>query len=856
MNRVILCMLAGLSALLSSPLAAQVVPTALQHDSLSLNDVAQVTLPGIDLAAVTQEDLVRESTGLPPRFAIPNTVKITPASDGTLEVLDDGRILWRLRISAPGAANLNLGFTTYNMPEGGQLLFYSADAKKVVRPFTHEDNASHGELWTPVMATDDAVVEVTIPRELFGNLALELTQIGYGYRGFGSKAAGPAKSGSCNVDVVCSAGDDWRSEIPAIAVIALGGSTFCTGFMVNNTANDRTPYFMTANHCGIGSGNAASLVTYWNYETSVCNGSPNGQLNQFNTGAFFRSSYSPSDFTLVELDSDPNPAFEITFAGWDRSGANSPGAIAIHQPSTDEKAISFENQPTSVTSYLGNSVPGDGTHVKVTDWDIGTTEPGSSGSPLFNTSHQVIGQLHGGFAACGNNDADWYGAFAVSWTGGGSSSSRLRDWLDPANTGAMSVPTLGGGLSVSPSTAVLHEGPVGGPFTNSSVIYTLLNNGDSAVNYRVTVSSPTNSLLINGGTSQINGNLPATGGASQFTASLAASVSSLGGGLYTAEITIEDLTNGIATTRSHTLEIGRTTVASIPMNTNPGWSTNGRWRFGTPSGGGGSSGNPDPTSGATGNQVFGYDLAGDYTDNLSEQHLTSTPFDFTGMSGVKVSFQRWLNVEVSTWDHAYFRASNDGVNFVTIWENNEELTDSAWSKQEFDISDIADDESTVYLRWTMGTTDGSLVYSGWNIDDVEITAIAPSSFTNYGVGLAGSGGFTPSIAGAGDTSIGGNFTVDIEGGLGGAFGAAALGFQRANLPFYGGNLLVDPPLSLVFLTLSGPSGVPGVGTFGATTSITDPGMAGVVFQLQGIFVDAGATEGYSLSQGLEVTAGL
>jgi hypothetical protein len=254
--------------------------------------------------------------------------------------------------------------------------------------------------------------------------------------------------------------------------------------------------------------------------------------------------------------------------------------------------------------------------------------------------------------------------------------------------------------------------------------------------------------------------------------------------------------------------------------------------------------------------VFGYDLAGDYTDNLSEQHLTSTPFDFTGMSGVKVSFQRWLNVEVSTWDHAYFRASNDGVNFVTIWENSEELSDSAWSKQEFDISDIADGESSVRLRWTMGTTDGSLVYSGWNIDDVEITAIAPSSFTSYGTGLAGSGGFIPSLTGAGDTSIGGNFTVDIEDGLGGAFGAAVLGFQRADLPFYGGSLLVNPPLTFVFLTLSGSSGASGAGTFSAIASIADPSMGGVVFQLQGIFVDAGAAEGYSLSQGLEITAGL
>ena len=91
--------------------------------------------------------------------------------------------------------------------------------------------------------------------------------------------------------------------------------------------------------------------------------------------------------------------------------------------------FSFENDPTTTTSYGGTNVPGDGTHVRVSDWDDGTTEPGSSGSPLFNQDHQVIGQLHGGGAACGNNKSDWYGKFSTSWTGGDSNSTRLCDWL-------------------------------------------------------------------------------------------------------------------------------------------------------------------------------------------------------------------------------------------------------------------------------------------------------------------------------------------------------------------------------------------------------------------------------------------
>jgi len=400
--------------------------------------VPRVAAPSVNLQEVAAEDVERDLAGLAPRFAIPNRVAITPDTDGVWENLGDGNLIWRLRIGSPGAVSLNLGFSEYLMSDHGSMQIYAADGSQLRRPFTAEDNELHGELWTPIVTSDEIVVEVVLPATERDDLYLKLTSLNVGYRGFGPDTL----SGSCNVDVVCADGDDWREEIPAIAVISTGGSLFCTGFMVNNTAQDATPYFMTAYHCGISSSAAASLVAYWNYETSTCSGSRDGQLNQWQSGSFFRAQYSPSDFTLVELDSDPDPAWGITFAGWDRSGADATTAVAIHHPSVDEKAISFEFQSTTTTTYLNNSVPGNGTHVRVTDWDIGTTEGGSSGSPLFDQDHRVIGQLHGGYAACGNNTSDWYGKFSVSWTGGGSAGARLSDWLDAGATGASWVDTL------------------------------------------------------------------------------------------------------------------------------------------------------------------------------------------------------------------------------------------------------------------------------------------------------------------------------------------------------------------------------------------------------------------------------
>ena len=159
------------------------------------------------------------------------------------------------------------------------------------------------------------------------------------------------------------------------------------------------------------------------------------------------------------------------------------------------------------------------------------------------------------------------------------------------------------------------------------------------------------------------------------------------------------------------------------MDIDPGWTTEGLWAFGQPSGNGGQQGQPDPTSGYTGSNVYGYNLNGDYENYLSQKHLTSTALDCTNLIDVTLKFRRWLGVEQAPFDHAYLRVSTDGSTWTTIWENGGTIADSAWTLCEYDISSPADGQPTVYLRWTMGATDGSGQYCGWNLDDVEVWAI-------------------------------------------------------------------------------------------------------------------------------------
>jgi hypothetical protein len=166
---------------------------------------------------------------------------------------------------------------------------------------------------------------------------------------------------------------------------------------------------------------------------------------------------------------------------------------------------------------------------------------------------------------------------------------------------------------------------------------------------------------------------------------------------------------------------GDTVVASWSFDADPGWTLQGQWAWGTPSGGG--SHCLDSTSGYTGSKVVGYNLFGDYPNSLGAIYYATTPaVNCSGATGVRLQYRRWLGVESSSFDHASVQVSNNGTVWTTIWSNpSSDLCDGAWTLQTYDISSIVDGQPTVYVRWGMGTTDSSVNYPGWNIDDVILT---------------------------------------------------------------------------------------------------------------------------------------
>ncbi len=274
------------------------------------------------------------------------------------------------------------------------------------------------------------------------------------------------------------------------------------------------------------------------------------------------------------------------------------------------------------------------------------------------------------------------------------------------------------GLAVSPGDAFDAAGDAGGPFAPSSITYTIENLGDHVIDVEMAVAegwvevTPTAASIAPGETVEV-------------TAAWTPAVDELIEGLYLDEISFTNTTDheGDAT-RSAALQVGEPRLqVEWTLDEDPGWDTQGQWAWGPPLGGGGEEhGFPDPTSGYTGANVYGYNLAGDYPDDLPEQHLTTGPIDLSNVSQVTLRFMRWLGVERSEYDHAYVRVSTDGEHWTDVWENDVAVTveDDQWRPVELDLSAVADHQPQVFLRWTMGATDGGWTYCGWNIDDIEI----------------------------------------------------------------------------------------------------------------------------------------
>jgi len=455
---------ASLASAISLCLLGNVTARTLVDDaSFKLGDAT--VLPSPDLAKLKADDA--KSVGGPYRYGVAIPVagmKLGAKGFGSWSKSDKGQAVWTFKMVSPAARSLDMHFSRLKLPSSATLII-KGEGDGNQRNIDASQLSGDG-YWSPYVIGEAATLQIVVDARQKSQVELEFASVTHGYRGLFETGSVLEKSGSCNVDTICAAGDAWRDQIDAVGqyTFSQGGSSYvCTGTLLANTGNTTTPYFLTANHCMSTQTVASTIVVYWNYQSSTCrapgstsSGTPLSKsiATHSQSGSTLRATRSASDFTLLQLSSAVPSGANPYFSGWDRGGSTPSSAVGIHHPAGHEKRIAVENQALTTTAYGGGSGT---THWRVIDWDQGTTEGGSSGSGLWSQNKLLVGQLHGGSAACGNNLSDYYGKLSVSWTGGGSNATRLSNWLDPGATGATTKSGYRSGTTTPPPTGTTYQ---------------------------------------------------------------------------------------------------------------------------------------------------------------------------------------------------------------------------------------------------------------------------------------------------------------------------------------------------------------------------------------------------------------
>lgn len=443
----------------------------------SINEAPVARLPGkaksppqvISLAEISEEVLFQKKAtasrkhGSPRNIGISRSIEKLATKGQVASILQwsDNRLGGRtaaVSVRSPGAVGTRLGIQVGKLPPDSILRFYapaSLHAEEISATSILsllERNRARGNsgdndkvFWGPYIEGEETTLEIQLPNGVAEtDLDLTIPRLSHIYENpltSPNQKQGPfekiGESDSCEINVACYS--TWSKEADSTAKMMFvedGNSYMCTGTLLNDTAGSLTPYFLSANHCISDQTVASTLETYWFYRADGC-----GNQNLLTTaqkkvgGAVLLHSSESTDTSFMRLLTAPPGG--ARFSGWTLTTPQITDYVSsIHHPAGDLQKISFG----AIAGYAKCSGSGYYTcdqlasssganHFNVR-WAAGTTEPGSSGAGLFisdGPDSLLVGQLHGGNAACGNNETDQFGRFDLAYGSG------LKKWLAPSD---------------------------------------------------------------------------------------------------------------------------------------------------------------------------------------------------------------------------------------------------------------------------------------------------------------------------------------------------------------------------------------------------------------------------------------
>lgn len=446
----------------------------------------------------------KEGLDVPYRFGKGFDVDINLA-DGEWTKAQGGRI-WSMRFQSLGAYSINFVFEKLKLSKGASL-YISNDSETVLYgPVTYHENTPNGYFLTDLIQGEDVTINLFEPELQIGKSSLEITKVVHGYKDIFSSMKNGNLNGSesCNNDIACF--QNWSNESDAVALVLLAdGTELCSGSLIMTANQSFRPYFLSAFHCidlyedGILSQDEINKSMNWmfkfQYKKSTCNGSNTKYSITYN-GAQFRAAWNNTDFALMEMNNSPAGRTDFAWLGWDRSGIAPTSGTTIHHPAGDVMKISFENNSFEQSSWGGIN-----NHWLV-NFDNGVVQHGSSGSPILNQERRVVGNLHGNQLYNQNNTycsqpRAEYGRFDISWTGGGTNTTRLSNWLDPSNSGIMTTNTARSPFLVGPSAICSQATYIVKNLAQGATIYwdihpelTIISQTDSSVTVQKSTFAP------------------------------------------------------------------------------------------------------------------------------------------------------------------------------------------------------------------------------------------------------------------------------------------------------------------------------------------------------------------------------
>lgn len=387
-------------------------------NTVARSSVNKMMLPTFDVQQILEEDRLNqiEDVNIPFRFGKGFDTDLSLNKSGSWQNTDDGRV-WTMRFHSTGAKSLNFIFNDFYLPEGAELYIVNTDQTVLYGPVTASCIPEDGFFMTDLIAGEDVSIHLFEPGECMGQSRLKISRIIHAYRGVSVDANGALRSSGdllpCHNDVACFS--DWNAESKAVALVLLAnGTSLCSGALVMSADHSFRPYFLSAFHCvdigdipGALTAAEISEAEHWMFKFDYKKGCGSNTVSSgvtFN-GAVFRAGYCDTDFALMELNSNPgNVLYPPTWLGWDRSGSTPLSGTFIHHPVGSPMKISFDNDALSLKgeefSFSNSVIFYPPNHFWLSNLDNGTTQGGSSGSPLLNENKRVIGQLLGGQSGC------------------------------------------------------------------------------------------------------------------------------------------------------------------------------------------------------------------------------------------------------------------------------------------------------------------------------------------------------------------------------------------------------------------------------------------------------------------------